>query len=157
MTLQISHTHTHTNTYIQNQPTSNAYRMLSPVGEIMGITLLRGHFQHLKNDLTKKIMRSYIISTNVLEGRHTTIFMPMNKNSLIHQSLCLKWSPQLKSFLASQWWRLTEVGLYLHIQWAYSRNAEYILFQVFITFIYRIATLRNSQNYGLTGNIPDLH
>jgi hypothetical protein len=56
--------------HIQKWPISNACGMLPPVGRIMGGTLLSGHFQHLKNDLIKKITCSYMISTNVL-GRNT--------------------------------------------------------------------------------------
>jgi hypothetical protein len=61
------------------------------------------------------------------ERRYTTTFMPMRKETLIHQSLCLKQSLELKSFLASQLCTWTHVPGYLDIHWAYSMNAEYFL------------------------------
>jgi hypothetical protein len=59
--------------------------------------------------------------------------MSIKKETLIHQSLCLKWSLELKSFLASQWCTWTYVSWYLDIHWAYSVNAEYLPLGKYIT------------------------
>jgi hypothetical protein len=37
-----------------------------------------------------------------LEIRHTTTFTPRRKETLIHQSLCLKWSLEIKSLLQAK-------------------------------------------------------
>jgi hypothetical protein len=68
-----------------------------------------------------------------LERRHTTSFMPMKKETLIYQSLFLKQSLELKTFLASQWCTWTQVSWHPDIHWAYSRNAEYFLLGQYIT------------------------
>jgi hypothetical protein len=74
-----------------------------------------------------------------LERRHTTTFMQMKKETLVHQNLCLKRSLKLKSFLASQWCTWTHVSWYLDINWAYSMNAEYFFLGQYI-----MVHLRNS-------------
>jgi hypothetical protein len=65
---------------------------------------------------------------------HTTMFMQVTKYRIIHQSLCMKLSLELISFLASTGCMLTQIALYSHGSWAYSMNAEYFLLWEFITF-----------------------
>jgi hypothetical protein len=74
-----------------------------------------------------------------LERRHTTTFMSRRKATLIYQSLCLKRSLELKSFLASVLCTWTQVSWYPDIHWTYSMNAEYFLLRKYI-----MVDLRNS-------------
>jgi hypothetical protein len=96
-----------------------------------GVNLLRGHFQHLRIKL-RKTRELTSVPPMVLEGRHTTTFMPMNNESLI-QSQCLKPSLELKTILAGQWCTYIHESWYLDIHWPYSMNAEYFLLRQLIT------------------------
>jgi hypothetical protein len=93
-------------------------------------------------------------SSMLLEGRHTAIFMHRNKQSVIHQSLYLRQSLELKFFLVSQWCTMTHVpGHTLHI---FPECWIVIPYRIYCTW----STGKKVQsiwNYWLPGNNRDCH
>jgi hypothetical protein len=91
----------------------------------------------------------------ILEGGHTTTFLQMNKWSLIQQSLCLEvnWNNfyQASDACWHMWYyTCTYTG---HSQWMLNITFSENLLDLF----YRIATLNNTRNYWIPGNIPELN
>jgi hypothetical protein len=121
MTLWVLHTHTQT----RNLPIFNACGKLPARAEILVLLYCVDTFMTSKSIKIRKTHEVTPFPPMFLERRHTNTFMPRRKETLIHQSLCLKQSLELKSFLASQWCTWTHVSWHTYIHWAYSMNAEY--------------------------------
>jgi hypothetical protein len=90
---------THTKT--QNMPNFNACGKLTVIAEIPVIPYCRDTFMTSKSIKHGKKWDMTSFPPMFLERKHTSTFMPIRKEILIHQSLCLKRSLELKSFLAS--------------------------------------------------------
>jgi hypothetical protein len=97
-----THTHTHTHKIKQNLSIFIAWGMLLAIAESPGVMLLRGQNQHFKKIMLRKICDVTSFPQIFLYGRHTATFMQRNKQSVIHLSLGLKESIELKSFLLRQ-------------------------------------------------------
>jgi hypothetical protein len=135
MTIQVWHTHTHTHTHTRTYPAYIQYMWkVTPNSWNPGITLLCRHFHEFKDIKLRKHRNteSGIIPTNVLRKKTYYFFYADEDETLIHQSLCLKQSLELKSFLTSQWCTWTHVLWYLDIHWTYSMYAECFLLGQFV-------------------------
>jgi hypothetical protein len=149
--------HAHTHIHIQNWAISNACGVLPPVGEIMGVTLRRGHFQHLKNDLNKKITWSYMISTNVL-GRKTYYNLYANDQVQANPPESMPEAITWIEIIFSKPKMHIDTGIIIQtftgpIQWILNIFSSKNL----LHFLHGIPTLGNTQNYWLLENIPDMH
>jgi hypothetical protein len=108
-----------------NLPMFNACGKLPSRAEIPALPYCVDTFMTSKSIRLRKTHEVTSFPPMFLDRRHTTTFISMRKETLIHQSLCLKWPLELKSFLASQWCTWTHVSWYTYIRWAFSMNAEY--------------------------------
>jgi hypothetical protein len=104
--MSITHTHTHTH----NLPIFNACGKLPTIAEILALPYWVENLMTSKSIKLSKICEVTSFLPMFLERRHTITFMSMRKETLIHQSLCLKRSLELKSFLASMLCTWTHVS-----------------------------------------------
>jgi hypothetical protein len=76
--------------------------VISTIDEVQALPYKWDNIKTSKRIMLRKICEVTSFLPMFLEGRHTATFMPRNKQSVVHQSLCLKQSLELKSFLVSQ-------------------------------------------------------
>jgi hypothetical protein len=81
---------------------SNSCGKLPEIAEIPSLPYCEDTFMTSKTIKLRKTPEMTSFPPMFLERRHTTTFMQMKKETLVHQNLCLKRSLKLKSFLASQ-------------------------------------------------------
>jgi hypothetical protein len=140
MTLRVLHRHIHKpkiclySMHVECYPTR---------AEIPALPYCADTFMTSKSIKLRKTCEVTSFPQMFLERRHTTTFMPMRKETLIHWSLCLKWSLELKSFLASQSCTWTVHQTYSrHIQWMLNISSS----DNRLWLIFRKATLSQTRN-----------